>query len=143
MLSDYEDLKNSMIESYKGWETYWKEWQIEKLHTLFPDGQLAITVDNKVVGCSLSIIVDYSQFGDDHTYKDITGNYKFTTHNPKGDFLYGIDSFITPEYRGLRLGRRLYDARKEVCEKLNLKGIIFGGRIPSYHMHADSLSPKE
>jgi predicted amidohydrolase len=143
MLSDYEDLKSSMIESYKGWETYWKEWQIEKLHTLFPDGQLAITVDNKVVGCSLSIIVDYSQFGDDHTYKDITGNYKFTTHNPKGDFLYGIDSFITPEYRGLRLGRRLYDARKEVCEKLNLKGIIFGGRIPSYHMHADSLSPKE
>ncbi|MEZ4566667.1 MAG: hypothetical protein R2860_06770 [Desulfobacterales bacterium] len=30
---------------------------------------------------------------------------------------------------GLRLGRRLYDARKELCETLNLKSIIFGGRF--------------
>ncbi|MCW3073130.1 MAG: carbon-nitrogen hydrolase [Flaviaesturariibacter sp.] len=143
MLTDYEELKASMIESYKGWDTVWKESQIQKLVSLFPDGQLAITVDEKVVGCSLSIIVDYKNFGDDHTYQQVTGNYSFTTHTPKGDFLYGIDSFISPEYRGLRLGRRMYDARKELCEKLNLKGIVFGGRIPDYHKHAAELSPKE
>ena len=51
--------------------------------------------------------------------------------------------FIKPEFRGLRLGRRLYDYRKELCEKLNLKGIIFGGRIPNYHKYADTLSPKQ
>ncbi len=58
-------------------------------------------------------------------------------------YLYGIDVFIKPEYRGLRLGRRLYDYRKELCERLNLKGIAFGGRIPNYHSYSDSLSPKE
>src|SRR5690606_4299934 len=25
----------------------------------------------------------------------------------------------------------------------NLKGIVFGGRIPTYHKHAENLSPKE
>jgi predicted amidohydrolase len=43
----------------------------------------------------------------------------------------------------MRLGRRLYDARKELCEKLNLKAIIFGGRIPNYHKYAAELSPRE
>jgi len=142
-LTDYEQLKDSMIESYKGWNAYWREDQIQVLVSRFPDGQLAIVVDDKVVGCSLSIIVDYEAFGDVHTYKEITGSYTFSTHDPQGDFLYGIDSFIRPDYRGLRLGRRLYDARKELCEKLNLKGIIFGGRIPEYHKYAKELTPKE
>jgi predicted amidohydrolase len=57
--------------------------------------------------------------------------------------LYGIDVFINSEYRGLRLGRRLYDTRKELCEKLNLKSIVFGGRIPNYKDYSDKLSPKE
>jgi predicted amidohydrolase len=57
--------------------------------------------------------------------------------------LYGIDVFIKPDYRGLRLGRRLYDYRKELCEKQNLRGIAFGGRIPNYHKYSDSLTPKQ
>ena len=36
------------------------------------------------------VITDH--FGDSHTYKDITGNFSFNTHNPKGDVLYGIDA---------------------------------------------------
>jgi predicted amidohydrolase/GNAT superfamily N-acetyltransferase len=95
------------------------------------------------VGCALSIIVKYDEFGDDHTYRQITGNYTFSTHNGKGDVLYGIEIFIHPEFRGLRLGRRLYDARKELCEKLNLKAVVFGGRIPNYHLYANELKPRE
>jgi hypothetical protein len=41
------------------------------------------------------------------SYKAITGNFTFSTHNPDGEVLYGIDVFINPKYRGLRLGRRL------------------------------------
>ncbi len=93
--------------------------------------------------CALSIIVDYKKFGDEHTYKQITGNYTFNTHTRKGDVLYGIEIFIHPDYRGLRLGRRLYDARKDLCENLNLRAVIFGGRLPNYHEYAEKLSPKE
>ncbi len=142
--TDYLELKESMIQAYSNWPgAYWKENHIQTLLELFPDGQIAVLVDDVVVGCALSLIVKYDHFGDRHTYQEITGNYSFNTHNPKGDVLYGIDVFIKPGYRGLRLGRRLYDARKELCEKLNLKSIIFGGRIPNYHKYADENTPGE
>ncbi|MCB0380672.1 MAG: GNAT family N-acetyltransferase, partial [Flavobacteriales bacterium] len=136
-LNDYQELKEAMIEAYSSMpDAYWKEHQIKTLIDKFPEGQIVIKANNKIAGCALSIIVDSEAFDDKHTYKDITGNYKFDTHDNNGDMLYGIDVFIKPEFRGLRLARRLYDYRKELCERLNLKGIAFGGRIPNYHKYA-------
>ncbi len=143
-LDDYQELKAAMIESYTNMpNSYWEETQIKSLIKRFPDGQVVIKVNNQIAGCALSIIIDYSKFGDQHSYKEITGNYTFKTHTIDGDILYGIDIFIKPEFRGLRLGRRLYDYRKELCERLNLKGIAFGGRIPHYHKYAENITPKE
>jgi len=143
-LEDYEELKTAMIKSYTNMpDSYWKESQIKNLISLFPEGQAVIKINNKIAGVALSIIVDYSNFDEKHTYQDLTGNFTFSTHSMEGDVLYGIDVFIIPQYRGLRLGRRLYDYRKELCERLNLRGIAFGGRISNYHKHADKLSPKE
>lgn len=133
-----------MVQSYQTMpDSYWKEDQIANLLDKFPEGQVVLKINNELVGCTLSIIVDWDKYTVNHTYKDITGNYTFSTHIDKGDVLYGIDVFIRPDYRGLRLARRLCDYRKELCEKLNLKGIAFGGRIPNYHEYADKLSPKE
>ena len=143
-LDDYQELKQAMIESYSSMsDAYWKEHQIKTLIDKFPEGQIVIKANNKIAGCALSIIVDSDAFEDKHTYKDITGNFKFDTHDNNGDMLYGIDVFIKPEFRGLRLARRLYDYRKELCERLNLKGIAFGGRIPNYHKYANELTPKQ
>jgi predicted amidohydrolase/GNAT superfamily N-acetyltransferase len=143
-LDDYAELKEVMIEAYSSMPgSYWRESQIKNLVEKFPEGQVIIKVNGQLAGCALSIILDYNQFDDHHTYDDITGNFTFSTHTDRGDVLYGIDVFIKKEYRGLRLGRRLYDYRKELTEKLNLRGIAFGGRIPNYHKHADQMSPKE
>jgi predicted amidohydrolase/GNAT superfamily N-acetyltransferase len=109
----------------------------------FPEGQIVVKVDDAIAGCALSIIIDSKEYDEQHTYKDITGNYSFDTHTGDGDILYGIDVFVKPEFRGLRIGRRMYDYRKELCERLNLKAIAFGGRIPNYHKHAEEMSPKE
>ena len=92
---------------------------------------------------SFSVIVDYDDFGDHHTYDEITPAAFLTTHDPKGDVLYGVDVFVSPDYHGMRLGRRLYEARKELCLSLNLKSIIAGGRIPNYKDHAQQLTPQQ
>ncbi|RZK64587.1 MAG: carbon-nitrogen hydrolase [Pedobacter sp.] len=142
-IEDYNDLRESMQEAYlDSGNGVWSKAKIQNLLNIFPDGQLCIAVDDKVVACSLAIIVDYDIFGDNHTYEQITGKYSFSTHTSLGNVLYGIEVFVHPEYRGLRLARRLYEARKELCELLNLEGIIAGGRIPGYHSHADVLSPR-
>lgn len=141
---DYQELKAAMIEAYKSMpNSYWTESQIQSLIRKFPEGQVVIKVNGQLAGSALSIIVDFDRYANKHTYKEITQNYSFNSHTADGDVLYGIDVFIKQEFRGLRLGRRLYDYRKELCEKLNLKGIAFGGRIPNYHKYANELTPKE
>ncbi len=143
-ISHYKELIDAMKMAYKDWRgNLWSIDAIERLIRKFPEGQFVVLADDKVVGCALSIIVNYEAFGDQHTYKQITGNYTFSTHTTNGDVLYGIEVFIHSDYHGLRLGRRLYDARKELVERLNLKAIIFGGRIPNYHKHAQELKPKD
>lgn len=143
-IEDFQELLEAMKAAYPKWNgNYWSLPVIENLIQRFPEGQIVIKADGKVVGCALSIIVKYDKFGDSHTYKKITGNYNFNTHDDNGDVLYGIEVFIHPDYRGLRLGRRLYDARKELCEELNLRAIVFGGRIPHYHTYAAEMTPKE
>lgn len=141
---DYQELKEAMIVAYTNMpNAFWKEHHIKSLINRFPEGQVVVKVNGEIAGCALSIVVKYDNFEDNHTYKEVTGNYTFDTHSPDGDMLYGIDVFILPEYRGLRLGRRMYDYRKELCERLNLKGIAFGGRIPNYHKYQDTLTPKQ
>jgi len=143
-IEDYNDLKESMQQAYlDSGNGVWSRAKINDLLKIFPEGQLCIAVDGKVVACSLSIIVDYDIFGDNHTYEKITGKYTFSTHTPQGNVLYGIEVFVHPEYRGLRLARRLYEARKELCELLNLESIIAGGRLPGYHEYANRLTPRQ
>ncbi|HYH56009.1 MAG TPA: carbon-nitrogen hydrolase, partial [Anseongella sp.] len=99
---DYKDLKEAMIEAYSGiGGSYWDQGKVNKLLTIFPEGQHCVEVNGKVVACALSIIVDYKKYTDRHTYGQITGNYSFNTHDPEGDVLYGIDVFVHPGYRGL------------------------------------------
>ncbi|KYG82382.1 MULTISPECIES: carbon-nitrogen hydrolase family protein [Roseivirga] len=143
-ISDFKNLTESMKAAYENWSGgWWDEHHIQKLIDIFPEGQLVIVADDEIAGCALSLIVDYDKFGDNHTYAKITGNYSFSTHDPNGDVIYGIEVFIKPGFRGLRLGRRLYDARKELCENLNLEAVVFGGRIPNYHKYSNELTPRQ
>ena len=59
VVSDYIELKKSMIDSYHQMpEEYWTEKEIKSLLKKFPDGQLCIEIDGRIAGCALSIIVD-------------------------------------------------------------------------------------
>lgn len=141
---DYLELNAVMRLAYHEMdEDLWREKDIKKLIRIFPEGQLCVKVNNKVAAVALAIVVDYSKFGDNHTYEDITGKYTFNTHNPKGDVLYGIEVFVKPEFRDMRLARRLYGARKEICEQLNLRAIMAGGRIPNYEKYSEELTPRQ
>ncbi len=142
-IEDYDDLREMMDLAYNRAGGAWLRQQFQAQLARFPEGQICIEDKGKVVGAALSLIVDYGRYGDFHSHKDITGDGYLTTHDPDGDTLYGVDVVVHPKYRGMRLGRRLYDARKELCRNLNLQRIIFGGRIPRYDKFSHKLTPQE
>ena len=139
--SDFKAIEGIMDKVYSNMEGSWTTVEFTALLRKFPEGQIGIEDNGRLVAAALAIIVDYSKYGDKHTYAKITGGGKFDTHDPEGDTLYGVDVFVDPEYRSLRLGRRLYDARKELCENLNLRAMVAGGRIPGYAAYADQMTP--
>ncbi len=142
-LSDYDDISAIMQQVYHSAGGHWRRDQFTAQLHRFPEGQICIEDNGRVVAAALALIVDYERFGDPHSYDQITGGGYFTTHDPNGDVLYGVDLFVDPEYRDLRLGRRLYDARKDLCRQLNLRAIIAGGRIPGYRKHAAQMTPEQ
>ena len=142
-LADFDDIKRVMDKVYPELGGAWPVHQYKMMLKAFPEGQIGIEDHGRVIAAAFSAVVDYDKFGKQHTYDELCGNSYLTTHDPNGDVLYGVDVFVDPDYRNLRLGRRLYEARKELCENLNLRAIIAGGRIPGYEKYKSQMSPKK
>jgi predicted amidohydrolase/GNAT superfamily N-acetyltransferase len=97
----------------------------------FPKGQFVVMVDEKVVGYCATFIIGGEVALRPHTWAEITGNGYASRHDPDGEWLYGMEVCVDPDYRGYRIGQRLYNERKKLCQELGLKGIVFAGRLPT------------
>ncbi len=122
----------------------WAERHLLSHQRVFPQGQMVAEVDGKVVGAVASLVVD---LGPDplrnHTWVGITDGGYFTNHNPNGDTLYGADVYVHPDCRGKGVGATLYEARRELCRRLNKRRILAGGRLWNYEEHAHKMSAEE
>jgi predicted amidohydrolase len=96
----------------------------------FPEGQFVALYEDNLIGYCASIRVVEKLALAQHTWHEVTGGGYGSTDDPEGDFLYGIEIFVDPQFRGIRVGERFYQARKKLCMELKLKGIVFGGRLP-------------
>lgn len=121
----------------------WEPEHLESHLNLFPRGQMVVEYEGKIIGSSSSLIINFDEYDDKHTWNDITDSGYITNHNDNGHNLYGIEVMVHPDYRGMRVGQRLYEARREIAYELNLKSIIIGGRIPNYNEYQHELTPRE
>ena len=121
----------------------WRTEQLESQLRVFPQGQLVACLGDRVVGIASSLIVKWDNFGAAHSYRDVTANGYFTTHDPTARTLYGAEVFADPEVRRHGIGRALYQGRRRICRALNLRRIMACGRMPNYHQHAQKMSPEE
>ena len=137
---DYPELAALMNLVYADIGGAWPEDTVRTLMKIFPEGQLCIEDNEELVAAALTVRVKYDRFSNPHRYEDLITDDKVHSHDKDGDALYGLDVFVHPGYRGYRLGRRLYEARKELCRDENLRAILAGGRLPGYTNHADEMS---
>jgi predicted amidohydrolase/ribosomal protein S18 acetylase RimI-like enzyme len=141
-LEDYEEVIEMQRRCFPGMKTWLRE-QIESQIRVFPEGQVCVEYQGKIVASSASLVVDFTQYSAWHSWKDIADNGYIRNHDPDGDTLYGIEIMVDPRYRGLKLARRLYDARKRIARERNLERIIIGGRIPGYGKYAAKMTARE
>lgn len=123
-----------------------KPWSVEQFESqlrIFPEGQICVLVDGRLVASSSSLIVDYDLYSDWHDWKTISDAGFIRNHAPDGDMLYGVEIMVDPDFRSMKLARRLYEARKRIVRERNLKGIVIGGRIPGYAAQSDLMTADE
>ena len=144
---DIPRIVNLQKESFPYLARYGNVWYPDELQShlhVFPEGQfVAVEPDGTVVGSASTLVVSLNPEYAEHTWKEITGNGMFTNHNSNGDSLYGADISTHPKHRHEGIGGMLYEARKELVAKLNLRRMIAGGRLFNYTEYAEGMSPYE
>lgn len=111
---------------------------------LFPEGQFAALarVQGKwaAVGCTSTFRTTWATIQQHLPAAEITGGGWFSRHDPNGEWLYGTDLCVQPDFQGLGIGSRLYEARRELVRWLNLRGEVAAGLIPGYEQYRNYLS---
>ncbi len=121
----------------------WSDFSLRNHIRIFPQGQLYAEFNGRLVGSCSSLIVSLKTDYEDHTWSDITEYGSFSNHNPDGDSLYGADISVHPEFRHKGIATMLYNARRDLAIKLNLRRIIAGGRLFDYYKYANIMSAEE
>jgi len=141
-MEDHDQLVGLQMKCFPGMKP-WSREQIESQLAVFPEGQICLEYQGRVVASSSSLILDFDLYSEWHSWTEIADAGFIRNHTPGGNTLYGIEIMVDPEYRGMRLARRLYDARKQLARERNLMRIILGGRIPGFNEHAKTMSARE
>lgn len=110
---------------------------------LFPEGNFVALDGNKVVGLGSGFLIDFDFEDTHHTFNEIIDGGYYSNHDPDGGWYYGADISVHPDYRGKGIARHLYNARKEIAIRLNRRGIVAGGLIPTYAEYKNQMTAQE
>jgi GNAT superfamily N-acetyltransferase len=115
---------------------YYTEEKYLKHIEIFPEGQFVALLRYRerqiLIGATSTFRTNFDFTHIQHKFIEAVGDGWLTNHDPQGEWLYGADLSVHPDYRGLRVGRRLYEARHTLARRLNLRGEIAGGMLPGY-----------
>ena len=108
---------------------------------IFPEGQLIILEGEKVIASSTAMRQNYLK--GHHTFLDISDNLWMGTHDPQGEWLYGLDISVHPDYRRKGLARAMYNLRQEIALKLGCKGQLTAGMPIGFDLLKNKMTIEE
>ncbi len=113
----------------------------------FPAGQFVVVTDTpegeKVIGLALAMRTDYAPSARPLGWLEMIGDLNLAKHDPEGEWLYGVEKAVHPEYQGRGVASALYKAQFALAERLGLKGMYAGGMLKGYESYRERLSVRE
>ena len=110
---------------------------------LFPEGQFVVLDGHRVVAATSTIRRHFDFDHPNHTFASVIQGGWLTSHEPDGDWLYGADLGVHPDYRRRGLAQALYAARQELVWRLGLRGQLTAGMISGYGDRQHTLSAED
>ncbi len=107
---------------------------------IFPEGFFVILDGDLVVGQGAGIFLNFDFERPQHNILSITGIHQCGNHSPDGDWYYGTDIAVHPEYRRRGIGSMLYSLRKELVRKHQKRGMLGGGHMPGFADYKHRMS---
>lgn len=106
---------------------------------LFPEGQFVAELDGRIVGMTTTIRYHFDFDAADHSFEEMIDGGWLSAHQPDGDWLYGLDIGVHPEFRRMGIGRALYQARQNLVQQLELRGQVTVGMPIGYGKVKDTM----
>lgn len=110
---------------------------------LFPQGNFVAISADRVIGLGSGFLIEFDFAHAQHSFQEIIDGGFYSNHDPEGDWYYGADISVHPDFRRRGAGSLLYEARKELVKKMNRRGIVAGGLIPGFAEYKSSMAPRQ
>lgn len=108
---------------------------------IFPEGQFVALDGELVIGGTTTMRYNYDlEHPVHHTFNDIVAGGWLTNHVPNGEWLYGIDVSVHPDYRGLGIAKTFYSIRNNLAQHLGCKGQLTVGMLNGYINYKKELT---
>ena len=117
----------------------WSLRQLEAQVHAFPAGQLAAMAEGHLVGAAATLVVDWREHGVEHTWRSITADGTFASHQAGGDTLYCASLVTDTSRRGFGIARALMQAQRRLCRRMNLARVVTTSRLAGFAEHAESM----
>jgi GNAT superfamily N-acetyltransferase len=121
----------------------WSLRQLEAQVHAFSPGQLVALAEGHVAGAAAALVVTWSDFGLEHTWRAVTAEGTFATHQPAGDTLYSAALVADTTRRGYGVTRMLMQAQRRLCRRMNLARIVTTARLAGYAAHAEGMAVED
>lgn len=109
----------------------------------FPEGQFVVLDDEHVIGFAITMRTNKHPEDRPKAWLDAIGGYGLGNHDSGGEWLYGVEFFIHPDYRKLGIGTEMYRLRFELIQRLNLRGFYAGGMLMGYKNYYPHMDIRE
>ncbi|HKZ24733.1 MAG TPA: GNAT family N-acetyltransferase [Acidimicrobiia bacterium] len=107
----------------------------------FAEGFFVCLDGERVVGQAAGIFRDFDFSMTQHTLLEMAGPHQCGNHDSEGEWYYGTDIVVHPDYRRRGIGGRFYDLRKDLVRTRRKRGIVGGSHMQGYARHRSSLTP--